>query len=40
MGTVVREELEWRYMSEFLESYGFGRFAVLMIAAGLIDFSA
>lgn len=35
---VVEEEPEWRCMHEFLERYGFGRFAVLMIAAGLNDF--
>ncbi len=35
---VVREEPEWRHMSEFLSSYGFGKFAVLMVAAGLNDF--
>ncbi|AGK61357.1 Uncharacterized protein conserved in archaea [Archaeoglobus sulfaticallidus PM70-1] len=35
---VVQEEPEWKHMREFLESYGFGRFAVLMIAAGLNDF--
>jgi DNA-(apurinic or apyrimidinic site) lyase len=35
---IVQEEPEWKYMREFLESYGFGKFAVLMIAAGLNDF--
>ena len=36
--TVVRKEPEWRYMSEFLKSYGFSRFAVLMVVTGLNDF--
>ncbi len=35
---IVQKEPEWRYMRKFLESYGFGRFAVLMTAAGLNDF--
>jgi len=35
---IVEEEPEWRYMHRFLEKYGFGRFAVLMVAAGLNDF--
>ena len=35
---VVEEEPEWRYMNGFLEKYGFGRFTVLMVAAGLNDF--
>lgn len=34
---IVQEEPEWRYMQKF-KNYGFGRFAVLMIAAGLNDF--
>jgi DNA-(apurinic or apyrimidinic site) lyase len=35
---IVREEPEWSYMHRFLKKYGFGRFVVLMIAAGLNDF--
>lgn len=35
---IVEEEPEWRYMRGFLEKYGFGKFAVLMVAAGLNDF--
>ncbi|MCD6411590.1 MAG: N-glycosylase/DNA lyase [Thermoplasmata archaeon] len=35
---IVEEEPEWRHMHRFLEKYGFGRFAVLMVAAGLNDF--
>ena len=35
---IVQEEPEWKNMREFLEKYGFSRFAVLMTAAGLNDF--
>ncbi len=35
---VTEKEPEWIHMLEFLEKYGFGRFAVLMLAAGLNDF--
>lgn len=35
---IVEKEPEWRYMEKLLEGYGFGRFAVLMLAAGLNDF--
>jgi len=35
---IVQEEPEWKHMRKFLESYGFGRFAVLMVATGLNDF--
>ena len=35
---IVEEEPEWKYMHVFLEKYGFGKFAVLMIALGLNDF--
>lgn len=35
---IVDNEPEKRYMKDFLEEYGFGRFAVLMVAAGLNDF--
>ncbi|RLI80434.1 hypothetical protein DRP04_08165, partial [Archaeoglobales archaeon] len=35
---IVEEEPECRHMHRFLEKYGFGRFAVLMVAAGLNDF--
>jgi len=35
---IVGKEPEWINMREFLERYGFGRFSVLMIAAGLNDF--
>ena len=35
---IVQKEPEWRHMREILEKYGFGRFAVLMLAAGLNDF--
>jgi DNA-(apurinic or apyrimidinic site) lyase len=35
---IVKEEPEWRYMEGFPKRYGFGRFAVLMLAAGLNDF--
>lgn len=35
---IVEKEPEWRYMHDLLEPWGFGRFAVLMVAAGLNDF--
>jgi DNA-(apurinic or apyrimidinic site) lyase len=35
---IVEKEPEWRYMHDLLELWGFGRFAVLMVAAGLNDF--
>jgi len=35
---IVEEEPEWRFMNELLPKYGFGKFAVLMMAAGLNDF--
>ena len=35
---IVEEEPEWKNMREFLGSYGFGRFAVLMTVTGLNDF--
>jgi len=35
---IIRREPEWVYMEEFLEPYGFGRFSVLMVMAGLNDF--
>lgn len=35
---IVKKEPEWENMEIFLEKYGFGRFAVLMLAAGLNDF--
>ncbi len=35
---IVDNEPEKRYMKNFLKLYGFGRFAVLMVAAGLNDF--
>jgi len=35
---IVEREPEWLNMKEFLGKYGFGRFAVLMIATGLNDF--
>ena len=37
-GKVVEEEPEWHHMHRSLEKYGFGKFAVLMVAAGLNDF--
>lgn len=37
-GKIVEEEPEWRYMRGLLEKHGFGRFVVLMVAAGLNDF--
>lgn len=35
---IVEMEPEWMHMEKFREKYGFGRFAVLMLAAGLNDF--
>lgn len=35
---IVQEEPEWMHMEKFIERYGFGRFAVMMLAAGLNDF--
>lgn len=35
---IVEKEPEWINMRKFLNKYGFGRFAVLMTAAGLNDF--
>lgn len=35
---ITEKEPEWRNMKGYLEKYGFGRFAVLMLAAGLNDF--
>lgn len=35
---IVEREPEWIYMREILKKYGFGRFAVLMLVAGLNDF--
>ncbi|RLI74098.1 hypothetical protein DRP04_15070, partial [Archaeoglobales archaeon] len=35
---IVEMEPEWIHMEEFLGKYGFGRFTVLMLAAGLNDF--
>jgi len=35
---IVREEPEWKFMKPFLNSYGFRRFAVLMVVAGLNDY--
>jgi len=35
---IVKEEPEWRYMGPFLNRYGFGPFATLMVVTGLNDF--
>jgi DNA-(apurinic or apyrimidinic site) lyase len=35
---IVEKEPEWRFMHDLLQFWGFGRFAVLMVAAGLNDF--
>lgn len=35
---IVEKEPEWQFMHDLLHSWGFGRFAVLMVAAGLNDF--
>jgi len=35
---IVMDEPEWQCMRGFLEKYGFGRFSVLMISAGLNDY--
>jgi len=35
---IVREEPEWKLLRHFLNSYGFGPFTVLMVAAGLNDY--
>lgn len=35
---IVEEEPEWHHMEPFLDKYGFGQFAVLMIVTGLNDF--
>jgi DNA-(apurinic or apyrimidinic site) lyase len=35
---IVRKEAEWQNMAGFLPAYGFGRFATLMLAAGLNDY--
>ena len=35
---IVEKEPEWYLMCDFLETYGFGKFAVLMLVAGLNDF--
>lgn len=35
---IVKEEPEWSYMKHFLDRYGFGPFATLMVATGLNDF--
>ena len=35
---IVREESEWKLMGSFLNSYGFGHFAVLIVVAGLNDY--
>jgi len=35
---IVRQEPEWIFMKEFLKPFGFGKFSVLMVMAGLNDF--
>ncbi len=35
---INREEPEWKVMQPFLQEYGYGRFAVLMIVTGLNDY--
>lgn len=35
---IVEKEPEWQFMHELLPSWDFGRFSVLMVAAGLNDF--
>ncbi|HIP88491.1 MAG TPA: N-glycosylase/DNA lyase [Thermococcus paralvinellae] len=35
---IVKKEPEWIHMHKFLKRYGFGKFAVLMIVAGLNDY--
>jgi len=35
---IVREEPEWTHMFEFLEKYGFGKFATMIVVVGLNDF--
>ena len=35
---IIKKEPEWIYMHKFLKRYGFGKFAVLMIVAGLNDY--
>ena len=35
---IVEEEPEWKHMHAFLENYGFGKFAVLMVVLGLNDY--
>lgn len=35
---IVKKEPEWVHMRKFLKRFGFGKFAVLMIVAGLNDY--
>ncbi|AKG91842.1 protein of unknown function {DUF1886} [Geoglobus ahangari] len=35
---IVKEEPEWKHIHTFLERYGFGKFATLMVMLGLNDY--